>query len=131
MAKSVRKNIRSATSGDTFVGERIREGRIAAKMTQEDLGKALGVTFQQVQKYEKGKNRVAVTRIQQIAEKLGKPVSFFLADANNAYGKADPNILRLLTSKEGYDLARDWFAAPPAARKLMSETLRLLTKEGV
>src|ERR1700710_1971191 len=61
---------------DKYVGSRVRMRRIMLGMSQEKLGEALGLTFQQVQKYEKGTNRVGASRIQQISEILQVPVSF-------------------------------------------------------
>ena len=61
---------------DRYVGSRVRMRRIMLGMSQEKLGEALGLTFQQVQKYEKGTNRVGASRIQQISEILQIPVSF-------------------------------------------------------
>lgn len=61
---------------DRYVGSRVRMRRIMLGMSQEKLGDALGLTFQQIQKYEKGTNRVGASRIQQIAEVLRVPVSF-------------------------------------------------------
>src|SRR6202040_4309131 len=61
---------------DKYVGSRVRMRRIMLGMSQEKLGEALGPTFQQVQKYEKGTNRVGASRIQQISEILQVPVSF-------------------------------------------------------
>ena len=61
---------------DKYVGSRVRMRRIMLGMSQEKLGEALGLTFQQVQKYEKGTNRVGASRLQQISEILQVPVSF-------------------------------------------------------
>ena len=61
---------------DKYVGSRVLMRRIMLGMSQEKLGEALGLTFQQVQKYEKGTNRVGASRIQQISEILQVPVSF-------------------------------------------------------
>jgi transcriptional regulator with XRE-family HTH domain len=61
---------------DKYVGSRMRMRRIMLGMSQEKLGEALGLTFQQIQKYEKGTNRVGASRIQQISEALQVPVSF-------------------------------------------------------
>ena len=61
---------------DRYVGSRVRMRRIMLGMSQEKLGEALGLTLQQVQKYEKGTNRVGASRLQQIAEILQVPVSF-------------------------------------------------------
>ena len=62
---------------DKYVGSRVRMRRIMLGMSQEKLGEALGLTFQQVQKYEKGVNRVGAARLQQIATALDVPVTFF------------------------------------------------------
>ncbi len=62
---------------DSHVGNRVRMQRILLKMSQEKLGEALGITFQQVQKYEKGVNRISASRLQQIAQFLNVPPSFF------------------------------------------------------
>src|ERR1700747_1868720 len=61
---------------DKYVGSRVRMSRSMLGMSQEKLGDALGLTFQQIQKYEKGSNRVGASRIQQISEILQVPVSF-------------------------------------------------------
>jgi transcriptional regulator with XRE-family HTH domain len=64
------------TATDTYVGERVRMQRIMIHMSQDTLGKKLGLTFQQIQKYEKGTNRLGASRLHQISEILGVPVSF-------------------------------------------------------
>ena len=75
---------------DKYVGSRVRMRRIMLGMSQEKLGEALGLTFQQVQKYEKGTNRVGASRIQQISEILQVPVSFlFEGGPSGAGGSAD------------------------------------------
>ncbi|KIQ05639.1 hypothetical protein RU07_01700 [Agrobacterium tumefaciens] len=62
---------------DVEVGARIRSRRRIIGLSQEKLGKALGVTFQQIQKYEKGTNRVGASRLQVIASVLGVPIEYF------------------------------------------------------
>lgn len=62
---------------DKHVGSRVRMRRMMLGMSQEKLGDALGLTFQQVQKYEKGTNRIGASRLQQISDILQVPVSFF------------------------------------------------------
>ncbi len=69
-------SIKAPNPVDKYVGSRVRMRRIMLGMSQEKLGEALGLTFQQIQKYEKGTNRVGASRIQQIAEVLQVPVSF-------------------------------------------------------
>lgn len=66
---------------DRHVGSRVRMRRMLAGVSQEKLGEALGLTFQQVQKYEKGANRISASRLQQIAKMLDVPVSFFFEGA--------------------------------------------------
>jgi len=66
---------------DKHVGSRVRMRRMMMGMSQEKLGDALGLTFQQVQKYEKGSNRIGASRLQQIAHILQVPVSFFFENA--------------------------------------------------
>jgi transcriptional regulator with XRE-family HTH domain len=66
---------------DKHVGSRVRMRRMMLGMSQEKLGDALGLTFQQVQKYEKGTNRIGASRLQQISQILQVPVSFFFEGA--------------------------------------------------
>jgi transcriptional regulator with XRE-family HTH domain len=69
---------------DRHVGSRVRMRRVLIGMSQERLGEALGLTFQQVQKYEKGTNRIGASRLQQISTILDAPVSFFFEGAPGA-----------------------------------------------
>jgi transcriptional regulator with XRE-family HTH domain len=66
---------------DKHVGSRVRMRRMMLGMSQEKLGDSLGLTFQQVQKYEKGTNRIGASRLQQISHILQVPVSFFFEGA--------------------------------------------------
>jgi transcriptional regulator with XRE-family HTH domain len=71
---------------DKHVGSRVRMRRMMLSMSQEKLGDALGLTFQQVQKYEKGTNRIGASRLQQISNILQVPVSFFFEGAPHLPG---------------------------------------------
>jgi len=71
---------------DKHVGARVRMRRMMLGMSQEKLGDALGLTFQQVQKYEKGANRIGASRLQQISHILQVPVSFFFDGAPSVAG---------------------------------------------
>src|SRR5512139_2539177 len=87
---------------DVQVGQRIRIARLEAKLSQTALAEQLGVTFQQVQKYEKGVNRVGAGRLTKIANALGIPVSaFFGADDATTIARSDRGTasspLKLLT----------------------------------
>jgi transcriptional regulator with XRE-family HTH domain len=74
---------------DRYVGSRVRMRRMMLSMSQEKLGDALGLTFQQVQKYEKGTNRIGASRLQQISEILQVPVAFFFEGAPVLAGMPD------------------------------------------
>ncbi|MGY4182692.1 transcriptional regulator with XRE-family HTH domain [Bradyrhizobium sp. USDA 4518] len=86
MNRSAAKKIKPRSTGkpDIELGKRIRLRRVEQKISQSDLGDKLGVSFQQVQKYEKGVNRVGAARLQQIATALDVPVTFFYDGDNKA-----------------------------------------------
>lgn len=75
---------RSPNPVDKHVGARVKMRRLLMGFSQEKLGEALGVTFQQVQKYEKGANRIGASRLQQISKILQAPPSFFFEGAPGA-----------------------------------------------
>ncbi len=99
---------------DIHVGSRVRMRRVLLGMSQEELGRNLGLTFQQVQKYEKGTNRVSASRLAQIAEILGvTPMFFFDALPEGATGTKKngqaankPPIESILQSPDGLQLNR-------------------------
>src|ERR1700675_2985603 len=74
---------------DKHVGSRVRMRRLMLDMSQEKLGSALGLTFQQVQKYEKGTNRIGASRLQHISQILKVPVSFFFEGVSGSGKQAD------------------------------------------
>src|SRR5665811_2340774 len=80
--KSAAKKMKQRSAGkpDIELGKRIRLRRVEQRISQAELGDKLGVSFQQVQKYEKGVNRVGAARLQQIATALDVPVTFFFDD---------------------------------------------------
>ncbi|MEZ5840299.1 MAG: helix-turn-helix domain-containing protein [Hyphomicrobiales bacterium] len=97
---------------DIHVGSRVRLRRMMLGMSQEKLGEQLGITFQQIQKYEKGTNRIGASRLQHIAAVLNVPVSFFFEDAPgpqpDANGFSDSSsssyVVDFLSSSEGLQL---------------------------
>jgi transcriptional regulator with XRE-family HTH domain len=101
-------SIKAPNTVDKYVGSRVRMRRMMLGMSQEKLGEALGLTFQQIQKYEKGTNRVGASRIQQIAEVLKVPVSFLFeggpGSARGAEGFGEG--LDFLATSEGLALTR-------------------------
>lgn len=101
---------------DKHVGIRVRMRRMMLEMSQEKLADALGVTFQQVQKYEKGTNRIGASRLQQIANFLGVPAAFFFEGANEMQANPlaagfsdsaeDTYISELLSTSDGLSLTK-------------------------
>jgi transcriptional regulator with XRE-family HTH domain len=99
---------------DKHVGSRVRMRRVMLGMSQEKLGRALGITFQQVQKYEKGTNRIGASRLQHIARVLQVPVAFFFEDVPSAQERpgeamdapSPAYVSEFLTSSDGLSLAR-------------------------
>src|SRR5450631_4196373 len=83
-ASGANKNQRSAGKPDVELGKRIRLRRVEQHISQTELGDKLGVSFQQVQKYEKGVNRVGAARLQQIATALDVPITFFYSGDGKA-----------------------------------------------
>jgi transcriptional regulator with XRE-family HTH domain len=105
---------KSPNPTDKHVGSRVRMRRMMLEMSQERLGNAIGLTFQQVQKYEKGTNRIGASRLQQIAQVLQVPVAFFFEGAPNPPGKppgpgdapSPAYVTDFLASSEGLALTR-------------------------
>src|SRR5437763_11598053 len=78
-AKMMDKEVRARRAGnrDAGVGRRVRSRRLECRLAQTELADKIGVTFQQVQKYEKGVNRIGAGRLQRISEALDVPITFF------------------------------------------------------
>ncbi|MBO0903685.1 helix-turn-helix domain-containing protein [Jiella sonneratiae] len=120
---------------DTHVGSRVRLRRTMLGMSQEKLGEALGITFQQVQKYEKGSNRIGASRLQHISDVLNVPVAYFFEDAP---GSAAPSrsgmeetgsdyVVDFLSTSEGLQLNRAFVKIPdPKVRKRVIDLVRTL-----
>ena len=106
---------------DRHVGSRVRMRRIMLAMSQEKLGAALGLTFQQVQKYERGANRIGASRLQQISHILQVPVAFFFEGAPNASaphgsnGNALSTIDDFVSDLDGLRLAKAFMRIDNAA----------------
>ena len=118
---------------DTFdqeLGRRIRAHRLRLGYSQEKLGSMLGLTFQQVQKYEKGTNRVSAGRLQRIAEILNTPVMFFYSGMGPQAKKRDPRTtsLAFLQTKGAIRLIRAYSEIGSRATKyalvVLAESLR-------
>jgi transcriptional regulator with XRE-family HTH domain len=118
-------SLKSPNPTDQHVGNQIRMRRIMIGMSQSALAAAIGVTFQQVQKYEKGTNRVSASRLSQISQTLGVPVHFLFEGAPDVVAQgvlpdATPSsgFAEFLATSEGLALARAFSRiADPAVRR--------------
>jgi transcriptional regulator with XRE-family HTH domain len=110
---------------DTHVGNRVRMRRLMLDMSQTKLGDALGLTFQQVQKYEKGTNRISASRLQQMAHALQVPISFFFEGAPRLPGARIKNETAPSPSYVSYFLATtDGLALTKAFMRIKEPTVR-------
>lgn len=98
---------------DRHIGTRVRMRRIMLRMSQEKLADALGLTFQQVQKYEKGTNRISGSRIMQIADALQVAPGYFfegMASAESAADDGSDLVQQMLADRQGVALAKAYLA---------------------
>ena len=117
---------------DVYVGSRVRMRRKMLGLSQEKLGEKLGITFQQIQKYEKGTNRVGASRLQAMATALEVPVSYFFPDeAGAAAGgmreEGATFMMDFLSTTEGLELSRAFVRIQDAKiRRKVLELVRAL-----
>jgi transcriptional regulator with XRE-family HTH domain len=128
---------KSTGSIDKEVGSRVRMRRISIGMSQEKLGDMLGLTFQQVQKYEKGTNRISVARLVDIAKILDVNIHFFfngIKSAKNDPGfaedEAPPYISEVMSTPEGLQLIRSFTSVKnPKVRKSIVQLVTALAAQ--
>lgn len=135
-----KENKKKPNPTDIHVGSRIRLRRNMIGMSQEKLGESLGITFQQIQKYEKGTNRVGASRLQAISEILSVPVAFFFEDAPSADGEAPRGfseesstsyVVDFLSSAEGVQLNRAFVKiSNPKVRRKLIDLAKALADDG-
>jgi transcriptional regulator with XRE-family HTH domain len=110
---------RGPTAVDTHVGQKMRARRIFLRMSQTEVADAVGITFQQIQKYERGANRVGASRLQQISDVLGVSPFYFFEGAPTVGKKmraqkdgelSEGAILSFLATREGATLVRGFLA---------------------
>jgi transcriptional regulator with XRE-family HTH domain len=126
---------------DVHVGGRVRFRRMLLGMSQEKLGERLGLTFQQVQKYEKGINRIGASRLFDLAQVLGVPVQFFYEEAPTgelqpvmpdgfAEKPAENSIVEFLRSRDGLELNKAFVRISDAkARRAIVDLVRSLAND--
>ncbi len=113
---------------DEYVGKRVRQRRWMVGFSQQQLGEAVGIKFQQIQKYETGMNRVSASRLWDIAKVLDVPVTFFFdgyeGDVPKAKGTRQGD---LLADKEALELVRSYYAIPETQRRKLFDLARVLS----
>ena len=114
---------------DVHVGQRLRQRRWLAGMTQQQLAEMVGIRFQQIQKYETGMNRVSASRLWEIGCALEVPVAYFFEGLsksdNDEPGRAPGD---LINDREALELVRTYYAIPEAQRKRLFDLARVLTE---
>jgi len=111
---------------DVHVGKRIRQRRWMIGMTQQQLADAVGIKFQQIQKYETGMNRVSASRLWDIAATIDVPISYFFEGLDRAEGAAEVNE-DMMGSKQAMELIRAFHSIPDAQRKRLLDLARVLS----
>ncbi len=112
---------------DLHIGQRVRHRRWLLGMTQQQLAQAVGIRFQQIQKYESGANRISASRLWDLARALEMPVSFFfegLAGDKDAATSADDGLLQ---NKETMDLVRAYYGLDEGPRRRLLELAKALS----
>ena len=125
---------KQASEIDAFVGRRVRLRRMLIDMSQEKLGALLGLTFQQVQKYEKGVNRIGAGRLFEMSKMLGVKIDYFYegvddekkpaSSRNGADKDGDPPVMEFVSSGEGMQLSLAYMRIKDA--KLRKRVLELV-----
>jgi transcriptional regulator with XRE-family HTH domain len=116
-----------------FVGQRIRAQRRQLRISQEQMARQLGLTFQQVQKYERGANRVSASKLFDISRILGVPISFFfdgLEGASEPFKSVENlNVALFQASDEGGELLSAMSRLPPPARRHLLKFCQVMAAE--
>ena len=130
---------KSSNFVDAYVGARLRMRRVMLGMSQSKLGALLGVTFQQIQKYEKGANRISASRLKQAAEVLETTIDFFLegapaqppASMGHAEPVSQPFDVAFLATTEGFQLNRAFLRIrdPKVRRRIVELVISLAPPE--
>jgi transcriptional regulator with XRE-family HTH domain len=114
---------------DVYMGERIREARIALRMTQKEVAGLLGTSYQQLQKYESGQNRITSARVGQLVSVLRRPLTYFFPNATDVRARAEPGMSRFVSTPEGHLIAECWDQIEPPIRRSIVDLITRLAKE--
>ena len=135
MAQVPKQSAKRPNPTDVYVGSRVRMRRKMLGLSQEKLGDKLGITFQQIQKYEKGTNRVGASRLQAMANAMEVPVSYFFPDATEAAqgGMQEERaafMMDFMSTAEGLELSRAFMRIRDSkVRRKIIELVRALADD--
>ncbi|MBS0296387.1 MAG: helix-turn-helix transcriptional regulator [Proteobacteria bacterium] len=121
-----------ATDIDLHLGKRLRRRRRLLGLTQQQLANAVGIRFQQIQKYECGANRISAARLWQLAEALETPVSYFYDGLAEAVARADAAEERsgeMFSRKETLDLIQAYYRLSERPRRRLLDLAKSLDTE--
>lgn len=125
--KPMPPNKRGVTGIDKLIGNRLRARRLEMHVSQSELADKLGVSFQQVQKYEKGVNRVGAGRLQQIAGVLQTDIPYFMGDLGNGKSPTLSKVSTFMATKDGLDIVEAMIKLEsPLLRKSVIQLARSL-----
>jgi transcriptional regulator with XRE-family HTH domain len=126
---SITASVRGVTSIDRIIGKRLRARRLERHMSQQELANRLGLTFQQVQKYEKGVNRIGSARLVQIAAILEVNTSYFLDDLKSGNGKESASrFIDFLATTDGVAINEAMMKLGNAHRRGVIDLARTLVR---
>lgn len=132
-ARFARANCGDPHPIDVSVGERLRQARKVRGLSQGALGDAIGISFQQVQKYERGFNRVSASKLAEAALYLGVPIQYFFSEISELLagegGAADPFVAELTNDSRAIALLTAWRRLSPARRSLIADMINATVQD--
>ncbi len=116
---------------DEYVGKRVRQRRRAIGLTQLELGEAVGTKFQQIQKYETGRNRISASRLWDISKALDVSIDFFFEGFQDVYlaeaEQETPKVIDMMVNPEAISLVGSYYRMPETQRRKIFDLARVLS----
>lgn len=130
--KATKDRIATIKFIDARIASRLRVARHESGLSQEIVGEAIGVSFQQIQKYEKGSNRISPGKLAVLAELYGKPVAWFYQGLQNATQALPPDLVeQVLETRGGKRLLEAYLAASPTDQTIAVNVVELVSKSRI
>ena len=113
---------------DVHVGQRVRQRRVLCGLSQTELANAIGLTFQQLQKYERGMNRISASKLWQISQVLDVPVQWFFKEISEPKNEQDKQNDSFHMKRETLELVRNYAAAPADVQRKFLSLVKSIAK---